>query len=630
MVTRSSAAAAQQSRNGTRVKLPKAVSQAVQSIFAAPDGRIRTRKSTNLSRGAPSVRNRANTVSSSRSKANTLTPVSMLPRQQVDRTSRGSRQQLVPASLGTAGSVSSHWRGNADRQSEIQQFAPVPSFVPLNHRRKTNLSAQEKFAIMTDLLALMMPMEEFGEGDALEGAGNFGRTRSDKKQERLHDAFNFVAADYEVAAITVANVWNDYWDHKERGEAADFEPKPRSGRPSKLTPVKRQAIVNSSQKRKYRTTARIVARDAEVDSHVIIPITSVWRYRKKMGYKKHNEYTKTKLSLTNKIKRLAWAIDEVERIVDQQSGLVTYRLKDLSKRAFFDEKVFKLQTKAIIYKRDCDPDLPSPALRDKLHPAQVMISAGFAFPQVKTNGEFFSGCLGIHSFVERVPAKRSSAYRAAGTLETKPVSVTAPVYLDSMTRPGGLMDQIQQESAGLDLDCIIINLDSATPHTGNNNIAVLNQRGSVMDIPIVFRLQPPQSPDLNLLDLCIWYSLAKQSEYVVGDHRNVDDIIANVTSAYNDYSVDKLLRMYALYYVVIRKVLITHGNNDFKIPHTGIRKRQLNVMLPTEDRTVDSNVYEDAVAALVQMRETARVVAAELVRKKHEAILVRRQAHAIV
>ena len=129
-----------------------------------------------------------------------------------------------------------------------------------------------------------------------------------------------------------------------------------------------------------------------------------------------------------------------------------------------------------------------------------MISAGFAYPQPKTNGEYFNGCVGVYPFVERVQAKRDSRNRVAGTFETKPVSVTAQVYFNSMTQQGGVMDQIQQQTAGLDLDVIVFNLDSATPHTGDNNIARLNAIGAALPIPIQFRLQPPQSPGFNLLD----------------------------------------------------------------------------------------------------------------------------------
>ena len=59
-----------------------------------------------------------------------------------------------------------------------------------------------------------------------------------------------------------------------------------------------------------------------------------------------------------------------------------------------------------------------------------MMSAGFAFPQMKQNGEFFNGQLGIFPFVQQVPAKRKSKNRASGTLETKSQNVTAEVYYD--------------------------------------------------------------------------------------------------------------------------------------------------------------------------------------------------------
>jgi len=498
-------------------------------------------------------------------------------------------------------------------------------------RRKTNLTTEEKLIIISELL-----MMQLDEADATSPAAPpvatmnlIARTRTQfaSKEKRLQKAIDAIAINHDVAGVTIARVWRDYLEQKANGVSMpNMKPKRRSGRPVELSPLKRGAIIASSQKRRYKTTVRNVARDANVDSHIIIPLTSVWRYRNRMGYKKHNEYHKTLLSLTNKIKRLSWAIDEVEVSLHPQTGAYSYRFKDLKKRGFFDEKWFETQTKGKIYRRDEDPILPPPALKNKLHPPKVMISAGFAYPQPKTNGEYFNGCVGVYPFVERVQAKRDSRNRVAGTFETKPVSVTAQVYFDSMTQQGGVMDQIQQQTAGLDLDVIVFNLDSATPHTGDNNIARLNAIGAALPIPIQFRLQPPQSPEFNLLDLSIWYSLAKKAEYIVGNHRNIDDIIANVTAAYNDYSNDTLLRMYALYYVVMREVLKAHGSNNFKIPHTGIRARQLNALLPTEDRMVEPDVYANAVASLADMRARAQALEVEAQREKTQKILNRRIA----
>ena len=52
-----------------------------------------------------------------------------------------------------------------------------------------------------------------------------------------------------------------------------------------------------------------------------------------------------------------------------------------------------------------------------------MFLAAIARPRFDTKGnEIFSGKIGIFPFVTKVPAKRSSANRVAGILETKPMN----------------------------------------------------------------------------------------------------------------------------------------------------------------------------------------------------------------
>ena len=234
-----------------------------------------------------------------------------------------------------------------------------------------------------------------------------------------------------------------------------------------------------------------------------------------------------------------------------------------------------------------------------------MMSAGFAYPQVKLNGEYFDGCLGVYPFVERVAAKRSSRNRPVGTFETKAVNVSAQVYFEAMASKGGIMEQIQEKCRGLDVNEIVIQIDSAPPHLGGDNINKLNRLGATMDIPLKFKLQPTKSPESNLLDLSIWYSLNKQAEHLIGENRSINDIITNVTNAYNDYSTDKLLRIYSLYYVAMREILKALGGNEFTIPHTGIRKLQhaSDGLATTEERFLDAKIYEGAVSALAEMKQ---------------------------
>ena len=87
---------------------------------------------------------------------------------------------------------------------------------------------------------------------------------------------------------------------------------------------------------------------------------------------------------------------------------------------------------------------------------------------------------------------------------------------------------------------------------------------------------PPQSPDLNKLDLCFFYSLQHRTNRIKSGDMDVVTMIKAVKKAYREYKTDPLRRVHALLYVVYREILINLGDNQYDMPHTGIRKRQRN------------------------------------------------------
>ena len=60
----------------------------------------------------------------------------------------------------------------------------------------------------------------------------------------------------------------------------------------------------------------------------------------------------------------------------------------------------------------------------EVHIPTIMFAAAVARPRFDTaKNQWFTGLLGIWPFCKQVRAQRSSRNRAAGTVETKPVSV---------------------------------------------------------------------------------------------------------------------------------------------------------------------------------------------------------------
>lgn len=192
-----------------------------------------------------------------------------------------------------------------------------------------------------------------------------------------------------------------------------------------------------------------------------------------------------------------------------------------------------------------------------------MFLAAIGVPQMRDDGTFFDGKIFIEPFITITPAKRKSENREAGTLETKPMNVDAAIFQVMVLEKGGLLDRIQSTMAGISGEEILVQQDNASPHVGKRNREIINEEAQRRGLSIRFVNQPPQSPDLNKLDLCFFHSLNKQRYAMMRRCKSYDDIIRSVKLAFNNYSVDKLMRVHALQYVAYREILKAHGDNNY-------------------------------------------------------------------
>jgi hypothetical protein len=72
---------------------------------------------------------------------------------------------------------------------------------------------------------------------------------------------------------------------------------------------------------------------------------------------------------------------------------------------------------------------PERTFRHKSHILKVMFLAAVASPRYDGAGNCtFDGKIGMRPFVESAVAQRDYVHRPAGTIETKPVSVTGATY----------------------------------------------------------------------------------------------------------------------------------------------------------------------------------------------------------
>jgi hypothetical protein len=365
--------------------------------------------------------------------------------------------------------------------------------------------------------------------------------------------------------------------------------KGKVGRKMSLTEEISDAMIEINQKTKGQLTNRALLLEFNKDRVEKLSYSTFFRYLIEIGFYNVDSYLKPSLTYEQQIKRLEFVLSKIEHV-----GNGNYRFIQLKNVIHIDEKWFflvKMQKTIRMYPGDDYPG--DDTTHHKSHIPKIMFLCAVGTPHEISPGQMFDGKIGLWPFVEWERAKRTSKNRVKGTRELKGVNVTAERYYDVMTKDDGVISSIKKKMGHLKNVTITIQQDGAKPHTGYNNVDLLNAFGHRNGWTIEFETQPPQSPDLNKLDLCFFHSLQCQADALKSGTNTLDNMIKRVSKAYKDYDIGQLERVNALMYVVYRCILQNDGHNQYDMPHTGIRNRQNNG-ITVEDRTVDGDVVRAA------------------------------------
>ena len=167
----------------------------------------------------------------------------------------------------------------------------------------------------------------------------------------------------------------------------------------------------------------------------------------------------------------------------------------------------------------------------KNHLVTVTFLAAVARPRRNAGGQYdFNGLIGIWPFVATVPAQRSSRNRPRGTPETKDIKIDIATFEDFYVEK--LLPAVQACCPDImKQEFIYIQMDNAPVH----KVSVETQRvhefykgePALFPVPVC---QPPNSPDLNILDLGVFRTL--QCLVSVVHCRNMDEVIVQVTTQF--------------------------------------------------------------------------------------------------
>ena len=134
------------------------------------------------------------------------------------------------------------------------------------------------------------------------------------------------------------------------------------------------------------------------------------------------------------------------------------------------------------------------------------------------------------------PAKHSSMNRVAGTLETKPIlSVTKDVTRSWLIKK--VLPTIRARWPKGDTGPTYIQQDNMKPHIGVDDAEFI-QEASRDGFDIRLRFQPPNSPDLNVLDLGFFRAIQSlQEQEVLG---NINELVRAVETSFERMSSNEL------------------------------------------------------------------------------------------
>ncbi|VFQ87485.1 unnamed protein product [Cuscuta campestris] len=155
-------------------------------------------------------------------------------------------------------------------------------------------------------------------------------------------------------------------------------------------------------------------------------------------------------------------------------------------------------------------------------------------------------------------AKRSSKNRPAGTLETKPIPIVNRDVMKQMML-NQVIPAFKAKWPKTRAKIVIIQQDNAKPHVHPDDPdRVLSCQKDGWNISI--KCQPPNSPDLNVLDLGFFASIDSLKNQKAP--RNINELINAVQSAFEELTPQKLNKVFLTLQCVMEQILAQKGGNN--------------------------------------------------------------------
>ncbi|XP_071911419.1 uncharacterized protein [Coffea arabica] len=258
-----------------------------------------------------------------------------------------------------------------------------------------------------------------------------------------------------------------------------------------------------------------------------------------------------------------------------------------------DEKWFYMTKESEKYYLHPEEEHPMRTCRSKKFIVKVMFLAAVARPRFDcSRNKHFDGKIGIFPFAFKEPAKRNSKNRVAGTLETKSIlSVTKEVYRRCLI--DNVLPAIRAKWPQSDvISPIFIQQDNAKPHIDPMDVEFI-EAATREGFDIRLSFQPPNSPDMNVLDL--GYFRAIQSLQHQEAPNSIDELISAVEKSFDELSSESLNNVFLTLQLCMLEVMKNCGGNNYKVPHIGkqrlIRDGNLPLQIGCDKELIDKIIH---------------------------------------
>ncbi|KAK9664370.1 hypothetical protein RND81_14G036800 [Saponaria officinalis] len=270
-----------------------------------------------------------------------------------------------------------------------------------------------------------------------------------------------------------------------------------------------------------------------------------------------------------------------------------------------DEKHFYMTRTTTKYYLLPNEPKPHRTCQSKRFITKIMFMAAVARPRYNEDGDvLFDGKIGIFPFIYEEEAKRSSKNREKGTMVTKLIeSINKEVVKQCL-----LEKVIPTIKAKWPLDAsgkIWIQQDNAKPHISPKDLDFLEvAKSDGFDMELI--CQPPNSPDLNILDLGFFRSI--QSLQHKKSSKSILDLVDAVGRAYDEIDNEKLKFVWVSLHACMNEILRVGGSNSYSIPHVGKKRLDRNQLLENFVKP-DMVCLERSLHALENMNDTEQPTA---------------------